>query len=105
MQNVRLLLLGHERFIQREFFEQSYAAPVSPAGKYRNAGKAQGIQIPLDGSDGDGAMLSQFFRCAAWAAHEQKNDLKKAFNVHEKLLKTSPPRQKLCSGLRSNAFQ
>ena len=65
MQNVRLLLLGHERFIQREFFEQSYAAPVSPAGKYRNAGKAQGIQIPLDGSDGDGAMLSQFFRCTA----------------------------------------
>ena len=53
MQNVRLLLLGHERFIQREFFEQSYAAPVSPAGKYRNAGKAQGIQIPLDGSDGE----------------------------------------------------
>jgi len=34
-----------------------------------------------------------------------KNDLKKAFNVHEKLLKMSPPRQKLCGGLRSNAFQ
>lgn len=65
MQNISLLLLGHECLVQREFLEQSCAAPPPPVGKDGDTGKAQGIQIPLDGSDGDGAMLGQFFRRTA----------------------------------------
>ena len=65
MQNISLLLLGHECFVQRKLFEQACATPSSPVGKNGDTGKAQGIQIPLDSSDRDGAMLSQFFRGTA----------------------------------------
>ena len=51
--NISLLLLGHECFVQRKLFEQACATPSSPVGKDGDTGKAQGIQIPLDGSDGD----------------------------------------------------
>ena len=47
-------------------------------------------------------MLNQFFPLCHMEPLMSKNDLKKAFNVHEKLLRLRPS-PALCGGLRSNA--
>ena len=105
MQNISLLLLGHECLVQREFLEQSCATPRPRLEK-------MGIPARRKASKSLWMVLTeteQYSASSFAVPHEplmsKKTIWKRRSTCMEKLLKRSPPPQKLCGGPRRGIFQ